>query len=99
MRDQRLTHREPTEKGDCQNDRKKFVKTYLVFFVSQEIGRRRSGRYDSFFVGHGVEQLGVPLIGIGERQNGGDVAAAVAIVGRRPNRHQLFVEHVLVTCK
>ncbi len=31
-----------------------------------------------------------------EHQDGGDVVAAVAVVGGRPHRHQLLVEHLLV---
>lgn len=29
-------------------------------------------------------------------EDGGDVVAAVAVVGSRPHRHQLLVEHLLV---
>lgn len=63
---------------------------------SEEVGGRRPGRYDPLRVGHGAEQLGFPRVDVLEDHNGGDVAAAVAVVGRRPHRHQLLVKHELV---
>lgn len=63
---------------------------------SQEVGRRRSGRNDPLRVRHCSEELGLSCVGVLEHHDGGDVAAAIAVVGRRPNCDQLLVEHELV---
>lgn len=64
---------------------------------SQEVGRGGPGRDDPLGVRHGSEELGFSGVGVFEDHDGGDVAAAVAVVGRRPDGHQLLVEHELVT--
>lgn len=52
---------------------------------------------DPVFVRDGVEKLGIPAGPIVERQDGRNVPAPVAVVGRRPDRDQVLVgEHVLV---
>ena len=43
-----------------------------------------------------MEDLGVARVGVEKRENGGDVAASVAIVRRRPDSDELVVEPVLV---
>lgn len=62
----------------------------------QEVGRGCPGRNDALRVRHGAEQLGLPPADVLEDHDGGDVPAAVAVVGRRPHRYQLLVEHELV---
>lgn len=53
------------------------------------------GGYDALIVRHRFEYDRIAFLGVGEAEYGGDVAAAIAVVGRRPHRHQLPVEHVL----
>jgi hypothetical protein len=66
----------------------------------EEVGRGDSGGDDPLRVGHRVKELGLARFGVrAELEDGGDVAAAVAVVGGRPHRHQLLVEHVLETCQ
>ncbi len=44
-----------------------------------------------------VKLLELAVALVVERQDGGDVSAAVAVVGGRPDGHELLIEHVLVT--
>lgn len=63
---------------------------------SEEVGRGRPRRYDALRVRDGAEQLGLPSADVLEHHDGGDVPAAVAVVGGRPHGHQLLVKHELV---
>lgn len=63
---------------------------------SEEVRGRCSGWYDPLRVGHRTEQLGLSRVDVLEHHDGGDVAAAVAVVGGRPHGHQLLVKHELV---
>lgn len=51
---------------------------------------------DSLGVRHRPEELRFSRVGVLEDHDGGDVAAAVAVVGRRPHGDQLLVKHELV---
>lgn len=62
----------------------------------QEIGSSCSGWNDSFRVRHCPEELRLSRVRIFENHNGGDVAAAIAVVGSRPHGDQLLVKHELV---
>lgn len=42
-----------------------------------------------------IKDLKRPLQVLIELENGGDVAAAIAVVGRRPDCHKLLIEHPL----
>lgn len=62
---------------------------------SSEEVRRLLRWNDPVRVGDGVEDARLPLLGRAEVQYRGHVPAPIAVVGRRPHRHQLLVEHVL----
>lgn len=62
----------------------------------QKIRRGCSRWNDSFRVWHRSEELWLSRVDVLKDHDGGDVPAAVAVVGRRPHRHQLLVEHELV---
>ena len=64
--------------------------------ISQEVGRGDPRGRDALTVRDGLEDLGRPRVRVLEAHDGRHVAAAVAVVGRAPHRHQLLVEHVLV---
>lgn len=51
---------------------------------------------DPFRVRHCPEELRLSCVGIFENHDGGDVAAAIAVVGSRPHGDQLLIEHELV---
>jgi len=63
---------------------------------SQKVRRGRPLGDDPLRVRDGFEQLRLSLVDVLKVQDGGDVAASVAVVGRGPDRHHLVVEHVLV---
>ena len=63
---------------------------------SQKIGCSRPGWDDTFCIRDSAEELGLSLLWGVEGHDGGNVAAAVAVVRRRPHRHQFVIEHVLV---
>lgn len=48
---------------------------------SEEVGRGRPWRYDALRVRDGAEQLGLSSADVLEDHDGGDVSAAVAVVG------------------
>lgn len=51
---------------------------------------------DSFRVGHRSEELWLSRVDVFKDHDGGDVPAAVAVVGSRPHGDQLLIEHELV---
>lgn len=63
---------------------------------SEEVGRGSSGGYDPLRIRHGPEQFGLTRVHVLEDHDGGDVAAAVTVVGGRPHGHQLLIKHELV---
>ena len=63
----------------------------------EEVRRGCSRRDHALGVRHGAEQFGLLVVGVGEGEDGRNVSAPVAIVRRRPNRHQFLVKHVLVS--
>ena len=71
----------------------------LPFRHLEEVWRGHPGRNDPLGVGDGLEEFGLALVhvAVGKLEDGGDVAASVAIVWCGPHCHQLIVEHVLVT--
>lgn len=69
---------------------------HLVFICLQEIRCCCSRWNDPFRVRHCSEQLWLSCVCVFEDHNGGDVAAAIAVVGSRPHRDQLLVKHELV---
>ena len=71
---------------------------YVCPLQLQEVRSGDPGRDDALRVRNGLEQLRLPAADVGDLQDGGDVAATVAVVGRAPHGHQLLVEHVLVPC-
>ena len=70
----------------------------MLFFPSclQEVRCRRSWRNDPFGVGYGSEELGLSGVSVFEDHDGGDIAAAIAVVGSRPHGDQLLIKHELV---
>lgn len=62
----------------------------------EEVGGGKLIGDDAVAVGHRAEQLGLAALRRGDLQDGGHVAAAVAVVGRRPHSHQPLPKHVLV---
>lgn len=62
----------------------------------EEVGSGCSGWYDALRVRDSTEQLGFSSVHVLEYHDRRDVSAAVAVVGRRPHGHQLFVKHELV---
>lgn len=67
-----------------------------ILMCLQEIRCGRSGRNDSFRVGHCSEELWLSCVSIFEDHNRGNVAAAIAVVRSRPHCDQLLVKHKLV---
>lgn len=63
---------------------------------SQEIRCSCPGWNDSLRVRHCPEELRLSRVSIFEDHDGGDVAAAIAVVRSRPHSDQLLVEHELV---
>ena len=63
--------------------------------LSEKIGGRHSGWDNPIGIGDRVEDLGRPLVNVRELQDGGDVAASVAVVRSAPDCHQLIVEDKL----
>ena len=76
-----------------------FQSPFLSLFLLKEVGRGHPGGNDPLGVGDGLEEFGLARVhvAVGKLEDGGDVAAPVAVVWRRPHCHQLIVEHVLVT--
>lgn len=68
----------------------------LVLSCLQEIRCCCSRWNDPFRVGHCSEELWLSRVGVFEDHNGGNVAAAIAVVGSRPHGDQLLVKHELV---
>ncbi len=70
----------------------------VVFFLMclQEIRSCCSGGNDPFRVRHCSEELWLSRVRVFEDHNGGDVAAAIAVVRSRPHGDQLLVKHELV---
>lgn len=54
--------------------------SFLVFICLQEIGCCRSRWNDPFRIRHGSEELWLSCVSVFEDHNGGDVAAAIAVV-------------------
>lgn len=68
----------------------------LVFMCLQEIRCCCSRWDDPFRVGHRSEELRLSRVSVFEDHNGGDVAAAIAVVRSRPHCDQLLIKHELV---
>lgn len=62
----------------------------------QEIRSGCSRWNDPLGVRHCSEELGLSCVSVFEDHNGGDVAAAIAVVRSRPHRDQLLIKHELV---
>lgn len=63
-----------------------------------KVGHGRAGGDHALIVGNRVENLEVAVEILVELENGGDVAAPVAVVGGRPHRDEVLLgEHVLVS--
>lgn len=62
----------------------------------EEIGGGCTWRYDALRVRDSTEQLGLSPVDILEDHDWGNVSTAVAVVGRWPHGHQLFIKHELV---
>jgi hypothetical protein len=70
----------------------------VVFSCLEEVVERGTRWNDSLAVGHSVEDLEVASEIRVQCQNRRDVSTAVAVVGSRPDCHQVLLrEHVLVS--
>lgn len=67
-----------------------------VLTCLQEIRCCCSGWNDSFRVRHCSEELWLSCVCIFEHHNGGNVAAAIAVVRSRPHCNQFLIKHELV---
>lgn len=73
------------------------VRTTRTWRQLQEIGHGGAGRDGSLVVGDGIEDLELPVQVLVQGQDGGHIATPVAVVGSRPDSHEvLLVKHVLV---
>ena len=70
-----------------------------VSYQLEEVWCRDPGWHDPFRVRHRFEDLWVFVWCVEDFQDGGNVAAPVAVIGSAPNCHQLLIENVLVTWK
>lgn len=73
------------------------VMVMVMVGALQKVVHGSASRVGVLLVGDGVELLELAVALVVERQDRGDVSAAVAVVGGRPDGHELLVEHVLVT--
>jgi len=63
----------------------------------QEVVHGSAGWVGILLVRDSVKLLELAVALVVEGKDGGDVSAAVAVVGRRPDGHQLLVKHVFVS--
>lgn len=62
----------------------------------EKVGCDVLGGHLAHLVGHSMKDFRLTCVTVDERKNGSDIAATVAVVGRRPDGDELVVEPVLV---